>query len=37
MEIISYYKDLEASNPANERFNTFNYVYNPNLGDKSLE
>jgi hypothetical protein len=37
MEIISYYKDLDASNPRNGRFYTFNYVYNPNLGDKSLE
>lgn len=37
MEIISYYKDLDASNPANGRFYTFNYVYNPNLGEKSLE
>ncbi|TXD54434.1 MULTISPECIES: HmuY family protein [unclassified Polaribacter] len=36
MEIISYYKDLDASNPRNGRFYTFNYVYNPNLGDKSL-
>lgn len=37
MEIISYYKDLDPSNPANGRFYTFNYVYNPNVGDKSLE
>ena len=37
MEILGYYKDLDSSNPANGRFYTFNYVYNPNLGDKSLE
>ncbi len=37
MEIISYYKDLDASNPSNARFYTFNYVYNPNKGDKSLK
>jgi hypothetical protein len=37
MEVISYYKDLDSSNPANGRFYTFNYVFNPNLGDKSLE
>ncbi|PQJ78572.1 HmuY family protein [Polaribacter porphyrae] len=37
MEIISYYKDLDASNPANGRYYTFNYVYNPNVGEKSFE
>lgn len=37
MEITSYYKDNDASNPANGRYYTFNYIYNPNQGDKSLE
>lgn len=37
LEIISYYKDQDTSNPANGRFYTFNYVYNPNKGEKSLE
>mgnify|MGYP000412674897 FL=1 len=37
IEIISYYKDNDASNPANGRYYTFNYVYNPNLGDNNLE
>jgi hypothetical protein len=37
IEIISYYKDNDASNPANGRYYTFNYVYNPNKGDHNLE
>jgi hypothetical protein len=37
IEIISYYKDNDPSNPANGRYYTFNYVYNPNLGDNNLE
>ncbi|QTD38397.1 HmuY family protein [Polaribacter batillariae] len=37
MEILSYYKDNDSSNPKNARYYTFNYVYNPNKGDKSLE
>lgn len=37
MEILSYYKDLDATNPANGRYYTFNYVYNPNVGEKSFE
>lgn len=37
MEIISYYKNLDSSNLENGRYYTFNYVYNPNVGDKSFE
>jgi hypothetical protein len=37
MEIRSYYKDLDATNPANGRYYTFDYVYNPNVGDKSFQ
>jgi len=37
MEIISYYKDLDEANPANGRYYTFNYSYNPNIGEKSFE
>lgn len=37
MEIISYYKDLDAANPAKGRYYTFNYSYNPNAGEKSFE
>lgn len=37
MEIISYYKDLDPSNADNGRYYTFNYVYNPNVGEKSFE
>ncbi len=32
VEILSYYKDLDSSNPANSRHYTFNYVYQPNSG-----
>ncbi|MCF2873109.1 MULTISPECIES: HmuY family protein [unclassified Tenacibaculum] len=34
MEIKSYYKDLTSNEP---RYYTFDYVYNPNVGDKSLK
>ncbi len=37
MEIKNYYKDLDATNPANGRYYTFDYVYNPNVGDKSFQ
>lgn len=37
MEITSYYKDNDASNPANGRFYSFNYIYNPNVGDKNIQ
>lgn len=37
MEILSYYKDLDPSNPANGRYYTFNYVYQPNEGVKSFD
>ena len=36
IEILSYYKDLDPSNPANGRHYTFNYVYQPNKGVKSF-
>lgn len=39
MEILSYYKDspttIEVSTPS--KYYTFNYVYNPNKGEKSFE
>ena len=37
IEILSYYKDLDPSNPANGRHYTFNYVYQPNRGVKSFD
>lgn len=37
VEILSYYLDQDSSNPANGRYYTFNYVYNPNEGDASFE
>lgn len=37
LEITSYYKDNDSSNPANGRYFTFNYVFNPNVGDKSFQ
>lgn len=37
VEILSYYLDQDASNPANGRYYTFNYVYNPNEGNTSFE
>lgn len=36
VEILSYYKDNTPSQ-ANSRYYTFNYVYNPNKGDKNLQ
>ena len=35
MEILSYYKDQDTSKDS--RYYSFNYVYNPNLGDKNLK
>jgi hypothetical protein len=37
VEIESYYKDKNASNPANGRYFTFSYVYNPTAGQKSFQ
>lgn len=37
VEILSYYLDQDSSNPANGRYYTFNYVYNPNAGETSFE
>ncbi|EAR13715.1 hypothetical protein PI23P_04437 [Polaribacter irgensii 23-P] len=37
IEIISYYKDNDASKAENGRYYSFNYVYNPNTGDNKLE
>lgn len=37
VEILSYYKDNETTNPEKARYYTFNYIYNPNEGEKSLE
>lgn len=37
MEIVSYYKDGDNSLQENARYYTFNYAYNPNIGDKSFE
>ena len=36
VEILSYYNDNTPSQ-ANSRYYTFNYVYNPNKGDKNLQ
>lgn len=36
VEILSYYLNQDNSNPDNGRFYTFNYVYNPNEGEKSF-
>jgi hypothetical protein len=35
MEILSYYKDQDTSKDS--RYYSFNYVYNPNVGDKNLK
>ncbi len=35
MEILSYYKDQDTSKDA--RHYAFNYVYNPNIGDKNFK
>tara|TARA_B100001989_G_scaffold75951_1_gene52220 strand:- start:835 stop:1461 length:627 start_codon:yes stop_codon:yes gene_type:complete len=37
VEILSYYLNQDNSNPSNGRYYTFNYVYNPNDGETSLE
>ena len=40
VQIISYYKDAPSNPDASSdesRYYTFNYVYNPNEGEKSLE
>lgn len=42
MEIRSYYKDMDDSNSADpmssgSRYYTFDYVYNPNVGDKNFK
>jgi hypothetical protein len=39
MEILSYYKDNPAdiTGSSEGRYYTFNYVYNPNVGDKSFQ
>lgn len=37
MEIISYYKDSDTTKRENARYYTFNYVYNPNKGDKNFK
>lgn len=36
VEILSYYKNMEPSQTSSQYF-TFNYVYNPNKGDKKLQ
>lgn len=36
VEILSYYLDQDNSNPAAGRNYTFNYVYNPNVGEPSF-
>jgi len=35
MEILSYYKDQDTSKDS--RYYSFNYVYNPNIGDKNFK
>lgn len=35
MEILSYYKDQDDTKDA--RYYSFNYIYNPNAGDKNLK
>ncbi|PQJ19689.1 HmuY family protein [Tenacibaculum sp. SG-28] len=37
MSIKSYYKDNDPSVRENARYYTFDYVYNPNTGDKNLQ
>lgn len=37
VEILSYYLNQDSTDPTNGRFYTFNYVYNPNEGEKSFE
>ena len=36
VEILSYYLNLDSSNPDGGRHYTFNYVYNPNEGETSF-
>ncbi len=37
VEILSYYLDQDSSNPQGSRHYTFNYVFNPNEGETSLQ
>ncbi|WP_299681565.1 HmuY family protein [uncultured Tenacibaculum sp.] len=37
MEILNYYKDNDPTEADNARYYSFNYVYNPNVGDKSIQ
>ena len=37
VEILSYYLDQDSSNPRGSRHYTFNYVFNPNEGETSLQ
>ncbi len=37
LEILSYYKDNDPSKADNARYYSFNYTYNPNVGDKSIQ
>lgn len=37
MEILSYYKNNDSSKRENARYYTFNYVYNPNKGEKNFK
>lgn len=37
VEILSYYLDQDSSDSTGSRYYTFNYVYNPNEGETSLE
>lgn len=37
VEILSYYRDQDTSDPSGSRVYTFNYIYNPNEGDTTFE
>jgi hypothetical protein len=37
VEIVSYYKDNDASKEENARHYSFNYIYNPNKGEKDFQ
>ena len=37
VEILSYYQNADSSNPANSRYYTFNYVYQPNENVTTFE
>ncbi|WP_442266326.1 HmuY family protein [Tenacibaculum sp. ZS6-P6] len=37
LEILNYYKDNNPAVAENARYYSFNYVYNPNVGDKSIQ